>query len=180
MLLGSFALPGGASACGCGEFNGPVVAHGSSEYGVPWRVKLVETTPRGPEGRRATFEFSIGRKGEFPESGGFTNLPVAAFHHFFATATPGSDIDDHPEADISGMVQARAATLEVELSDGSSVKVAPQRAPQRLLERYRWLRAARFFDVYFPDSLEAIGLAAYDRAGNLIERGDGLFLALPD
>jgi len=59
VILALSAVPGGATACGCGEFKGPVVAYGSSLYGVPWRIKAVHLGSSNDE-TRLLVEFIIG------------------------------------------------------------------------------------------------------------------------
>src|SRR5690349_299939 len=105
----AFLIPGGASACGCGEFRGVVVAHGSSLYGVPWRIKAI--LPRDTGRGNATFEFSIG---DSPEAGYFTTMPRPIPPAFVLTASRGGDIDEFPEGDLSGITAGRVTRLQIE------------------------------------------------------------------
>ena len=52
-------VPGGASACACGELGGVVVARGHSLYGVPWQIKASPSPPEVPGPRGAVVHFSI-------------------------------------------------------------------------------------------------------------------------
>ena len=161
--------PGGASACGCGEFRGVVVAHGSSLYGVPWRIKAILPRDAGPG--RAMFEFTIGDPEE-SEGGYFTDLPRPIPRGLALTALRGSGFDDFPEADLSGIAAGRVALVRVEMEDGQTVEVEPARAPERLGDRFHWLRALRFYDAFFPDSQEPVRVTALDSNGQEVERLD--------
>ncbi len=160
-------LPGGATACGCGEFRGVVVAHGSSLYGAPWRIKAVLPRDSGPE--YAMFEFSIAEGGE---AGYFTSIPRPVPRAFVLTASRGSDIDEFPEADISGITAGRVTRLQVEMADGQVVEAEPLRAPDRFRNRFHWLRGLRFYDLFFPEDQEPIQVTALNAQGRVLEQLD--------
>jgi hypothetical protein len=160
-------LPGGASACGCGEFRGVVVAHGSSLHGVPWRIKAVVPRDSGPD--QAMFEFSVGKS---PEGGYFSSIPRPIPRALVLTASRGGDFDEFPESDISGIAAARVTRLEVEMADGQVLETEPLRAPERFRSRFHWLRALRFYDVFFPDDQEPVQVTALDAQGHVLERLD--------
>ena len=163
----AFFVPGGASACGCGEFRGVVVAHGSSLHGVPWRIKAILPRDSGPD--QATFEFSIG---ESPEGGYFSSLPRPIPKALVLTASPGSEIDDYPESDLSGLTAGRVTRLQVEMNDGQVLESEPQRAPDGVRRRFHWLRGLRFYDIFFPDTEEPVQVIARDARGRVLERLD--------
>lgn len=154
-------LPGGAEACGCGEFKGVVVAHGSSPNGVPWRIKATHLTQAG-EGPYLLVHFSIGDPEG--EAGYFTSLPLPVPGTFF-TASPGSEIDEYPESDLSGVTGTRVAELRVRMDDGTVLTVNPALAPAPLRQRFPWLRQARFYDLFFPAEEEPQRVTAFDRSG---------------
>lgn len=158
--------PSGATACACGDFKGVVVAHGSSLYRAPWRIKAVLPREAGP--KYAMFEFSVGE----PRSGTgyFTSLPRPIPPSFVLTGTPGSDFDEFPEADISGVTDGRVARLRVELTDGAVLESEPLRAPGRFRKRFPWLRGLRFYDVFFPEGQEATRVTALDARGKVLDR----------
>ena len=157
----------GASACGCGEFRGVVVAHGSSLYGAPWRIKAVVPRDSGPD--QAMFEFSVGKS---PDGGYFSSLPRPVPKALVLTASPGSEIDEFPESDVSGITAGQVTRLEVEMDDGHVLETEPLRAPARFRNRFHWLRALRFYDVFFPDSEEPVQVTALDAQGHVLERLD--------
>jgi len=165
--VAAFFAPGGASACGCGEFRGVVVAHGSSLYGAHWRIKAILPRDAGPHS--AMFEFSIDTGNE---SGYFTTLPRPVPRVLVLTATKGSDIDKFPEADISGIAAGRVTRLQVEMADGQVLESEPARAPERFRNRFHWLRGLRFYDVFFPEDQEPVQVTAFDAQGKVLERLD--------
>jgi len=163
----AFFVPGGASACGCGEFRGVVVAHGSSLYGAPWRIKAILPRDSGPE--YAMFGFSIAEGGE---SGYFTSMPRPIPRAFVLTASRGSGVDEFPEADVSGITAGRVTRLQVELDDGQALETEPLRAPERFRNRFHWLRGLRFYDLFFPEDQEPIRVTALDAQGKVLEELD--------
>lgn len=162
-------LPGGASACACGEFKGVVVAHGQSLYGVPWRIKAAPMSPRtktSPPGVRV--HFSIGAKDD--GVGYFTSLPRRLPPALVFTATKGSGITAYPEGDLSGVAQRKAVELVVKMSDGQILTVHPALAPPETRKRFPWLRGLRFFDAFFPSSQEPLEITALDGGGRVLAR----------
>ena len=167
--LTAILLPGGASACACGEFRGVVVAHGKSLYGVPWRIKAAPLPPRtktSPPGIRVHFSIGTADSG----IGYFASLPRKLPPELVFTATKGSGIDDYPESDLSGVTQGRVVELVVKMSDGQFLTVHPALAPPETRERFPWLRGLRFFDAFFPSSQEPLKVTAFDRAGRVLAR----------
>jgi hypothetical protein len=154
-----------------------VVAHGKSLYGVQWRVRMGEEASRliGPDGepgrraRQATLWFSIGDPSE-SEAGYFSSFPLPVPRSFVFHANKGSEVDEFPESDASGYANRRVAKLVASMSDGTSLTFATQLPPKRLSDRRHWLRRLRFFDQFYPAEVEPVSIAAYDRAGNLLER----------
>jgi hypothetical protein len=163
----SFFIPGGATACGCGEFRGVVVAHGSSLYGAPWRIKSILPRDSGPG--YAMFEFSVAAGGE---SGYSTSIPRPIPRAFVLTASRGSDVDEFPEGDISGITAGRVARLQVEMADGQLLEAEPLRAPERFRNRFHWLRGLRFYNLFFPADREPVRVTARDAQGKVLDRLD--------
>ncbi len=168
--LASSALlvPAAASACPCTEFCGPVVGHGKSLFGVPWRITAIPPSPRGS--RDATFQFSVGACGKDSESGYFVGLPLPIPHAFVFTADTGTEIDPHPEGDLSGVSTRRAVRLVVSMSGGAALTIKPRLTPRRLWKRLPWLRGLRAFDKFFPAGEKPQIVTAYDRAGRMLAR----------
>ncbi len=106
------------------------------------------------------------------ESGYFTTMPLPIPRAFVLTASKGSDIDDFPEADISGITTGRAVRLQVEMADGQILESEPLRAPERFRNRFHWLRGLRFYDVFFPEDQEPVQITALDAQGKVLERLD--------
>jgi hypothetical protein len=162
-----------ASACPCTEFCGPVVAHGNSLFAVPWRIRAIPPSP-GAEGMpTATIGFSIGPCGKEDGDGYFVGLPLPIPHAFVFSADTGTEIDSHPEGDLSGVTARRAVKLVVTMSGGSTLTVRPRLAPRRLWKRLTWLRRLRFFDEFFPALTAAekpLIVTAYDRTGAVLAR----------
>lgn len=176
-----FAVPGGATACACGERNGVVVAHGKSLYGAPWRIKAGLLPRLGPQPRSLELHFSVGPAGSADGVGYFKYLPLPLHPRFVLSATGGSEINEYPESDLSGVTSWRVASLIVEMGEGDPLTVFPVSAPEGIRKRFRWLRGTRFFSIFFPSSREPDLVTAFDRSGRVLARarGDrGQFLGL--
>ena len=166
LLFVALLLPGPAGACACGEFDGPVVAHGTSPAGAPWWVKAVEFFPRRGSERAVTFEFGYGpSQGEGDGTGGFTSMPLAVRRQPFLTATLGGDVGPSSEYDVSGVVSARATRLVVRFASGESLESEPQLPPAALRDRLHWVRGFRFYDLFYGGEAEPTRIEALDRDG---------------
>jgi hypothetical protein len=126
--------------------------------------------PRDAWDRAVEVHFSIGREDDYTGAGYFTHLPLPLHPEFLFTANYGSEIDDYPESDISGVTRRHVWTLTVEMSDGESASVQPTLAPEPLLKRFRWLRGVRFYDVFFSASQTPERITALDRQGRVLAR----------
>jgi hypothetical protein len=166
-------VPGGASACACGELGGVVVARGHSLYGVPWRIKASLSPPEVPGPRGVVVHFSISSPGVYGGVGYFTGLSLPLPSAFDFTANGGSEIDRYPESDLSGITRRRVANLVVKMSEGESLTIHPALAPPRLRKRFDWLRGLRFFDTFFPAGQEPQLVTAFDRGGKMLARHKG-------
>jgi len=166
-------MPGGAPACACGERNGVVVAHGSSLYGVPWRIKAGLLPRIGSQPRSLEVHFSVGPPESYEGSGYFKMLPLPLHPSFVFSATKGSEFDDYPEGDLSGITSWRVTSLVLTMSDGAPLTVYPASAPAHLRSRFSWLRSARFFNAFFPSSQQPELVEAFDREGHLLARDRG-------
>jgi hypothetical protein len=153
-----------ASACPCTEFCGRVVAHGSSLYGVPWRVTASTRHVVGT-GPTAELEFSIHACGEYSEAGYGVSFRLPAPKWPFVLSVAGSELDDHPEADLSGFTSNRVLRMDLRMSDGTTIETAPRTAPPRLFSRLPWLRRLRFFDQFFPAGIRPVAATVYGRGG---------------
>ena len=149
-----------------------VVARGHSLFGAPWRVRFGEERTPGPRPDYATFYFSVGPAEERKEHEGgfFESIPVPVLRSFTFDAVFGGEFDNFPEADVAGTAGPLVARVTVQMADGSVVEAVPLRAPSRLLEGHPRLAHFRFFDIFFPNSADPTSIAAYDRAGKLLER----------
>jgi hypothetical protein len=176
-LVGALALLLPATTSADGPRTPFVVAHGKSLFGVPWRVRMGEETHRlvtpkgkpGPKVRGATHWFSIGGPSE-SGAGYFSSFSLPIPRSFVFDANQGSDVDDFPESDTSGFANRRVARLVATMSDGSTLTFETQLPPERLSDRHHWLRRLRFFDQFYPAEIDPVSIAAYDRAGELLER----------
>lgn len=176
-LAVAFALVLPAAANADGPRAPFVVARGKSLYGVAWRIRMGEETGRlvkpdgtsGPKVQTATLWFSIGDPAE-NDAGYFSSFPLPIPRAFVFQGTKGSEIDDFPESDTSGMANRRVASLVATMSDDSTLEFETQLPPKRLSDRHHWLRRVRFFDQFYPAGIEPTSIAAYDRAGKLLER----------
>lgn len=168
LATGLSCLPGGADACACGDFSGPVVARGTSLYGVPWKIEVISPRRARAEGSVA-FHFSMEEPG-YAEAGYFSGMPFPVPRTLVFHALAGSDIDPYPEGDLSGFAPRRVSVLTVAMSDGSHLTEAPEEAPAALVNRFPWLGGLRFFDIYFPSAIRPVKLAARDRNGVLLAR----------
>jgi hypothetical protein len=152
-----------------------VVARGHSLFGAPWRVRFGEERSHGRGPDYGTFLFSVGSEEEREEheSGFYESIPLPLPRSFTFDAIFGSEFDNFPEADAAGTAGPRVARIAVKMADGSVAEAAPVRAPKRLIDRFPMLGRFRFFDVFFPDTAEAVSIAAYDRSGELLDRRQG-------
>lgn len=174
-VVAALAVPAGASACPCREFCGKVVAHGSSLYGVPWRITAATRTEGSMGPSSAELTFSVHACGEYSESGygmGFS-LPFTSRAPFFS-ADSGSEIDAYPEGDLSGVTSRGIVRLALKMSDGSTIFAQPQLAPRRLWSSLPWVRRLRFFDQFFAADLRPLEVVAFDRAGEVLGRGKSM------
>lgn len=161
--------PAGASACPCSEFCGHVVSHGSSLYGVPWRITAA-TRPSFGRGSSAEIQFSIGACGEYSEAGYFADMYLPLSRRPFFGALSGSEIDPYPERDLSGRTSRGIAKLSVKMDDGETLVIEPQRAPRGLRRDLPWLNQLRFFDKFFPADQRPIEIVALDKRGRILGR----------
>ena len=173
MAIAAFG-PWQASACGCGEFKGFVVASGESPHGVPWLIEA--SHPRTDSLGRRGVEFYFHSEPPAPAGSGYfkgMGLPIPKRFVFSAISgsfspISGSEIDPYAEGDLSGVTGSRVATLVATMSNGEELTIEPQLAPSRLRARFPWLRRLRFFDHFYTAGLRPLKLAAFGSAGNLI------------
>lgn len=168
LLMVALALPGGATACACGELRGPVVAHGQSLYGVPWRVKATLFARMNTQPRSVYVAFSM--PSLFGVGWG-TSLVLPIHRAFVMSATMGLEVTPYPESDFNGVVAHDIATLQVGMSDDSTLTIQPEFAPSQIRDRFPWLRGLRFFDEFFPAGPRPEVVTALDAAGSVIARG---------
>lgn len=162
--------PAGASACPCHEFCGHVVAHGSSLYGVPWRITAA-TRPQPSMGSpTAELNFSVHACGESSGSGYSQGFSLPVTREPFFSADSGAEIDAYAEGDLSGTTSRGIVRLALKMSDGSTLFAHPQLAPRRLLPSLPWLRRLRFFDQFFDAGSRPQEVIAFDRAGEILGR----------
>jgi hypothetical protein len=175
------ALAGSARACPCQEFCGQVAAHGSSLYGVPWRITANQRpiTPHSKQLPTGELNFSIGDCGapneverapgiEVGSVGWSTGILLPLSSRFGLSVGSGSEVDPYPESDLSGFVTRRATTLLVAMSEGAPLVIRPRLAPAELRRRWPWLGRLRLFDAFFPAGPVPLHVAACDRDGNLL------------
>jgi hypothetical protein len=162
-------VPAGASACPCSEFCGHVVSHGSSLYGVPWRITAA-TRPSTGRGASAEIHFSVKACGEYSEAGYFVGLELPLSRRPFFHANSGIEIDSYPEGDLSGMVSRGIAKLNVKMNEGKTLVINLRRAPRGLRRDLPWLNHLRFFDKFFPAGEEPAEIVAFDHEGRILAR----------
>jgi hypothetical protein len=88
----------------------------------------------------------------------------------FFRANSGSEIDSYPERDLSGTTSRGIAKLSVEMDNGETVVVQPQRAPRGLRRALPWLSQLRFFDKFFPADRRPTEIVAFDQQGRILGR----------
>lgn len=145
------------------QVTGPLVAHGVSPAGVPWRIRAQREHIQGPD--MITFAFSFKPPG-YSDAGYFSSLPLPVPRDFAFHASQGSDLSPAEEGDISGVASQRVARLDLRLSDGTTVPVALLRAPKSARHEYPWLRRLRTFDRFFDGALQARRLTAFAASGD--------------
>lgn len=183
-LLGTLALlPGGATACGCGEEPGWVVAHGTSPQGVPWRIKASHPERTGPGPRFISVNFSYGPRDSYEGFGHHISVPMPLPKRFMLTASGGGlELGAEPEGNVDGLARRRVAEVVVRMAGGETMTVRPMAAPKRLRQRLPWLRGVRFYEAFFPADLEPREVTAFDAAGRevaALERRRGFFARVP-
>jgi len=146
------------------------VAHGSSLYGVPWRITAATRHSATLGTSTAELSFSIHACGEYSESGYSEGFRLPFTRAPFLTAGTGTDIDSFPEGDLSGVTSREIASLKLKMSDGGTLSVHPRSAPHRLWRTLPWLRDLRFFDEYFPAGVKPREVVVLDRAGRVLAR----------
>ncbi len=135
---------------------------------MPWKWEMVPPE-RGVRPRSVLFGFSVLEPG-YSDAGYFTGLPVKLLRHIRLSANLGSEIDPYPESDVSGLTGGRVVALSIALSDGSTVEVAPQKAPARLFGRYPFLRGIRFFEAFYGSDLEPERIVGLGAQGQVVFR----------
>jgi hypothetical protein len=174
MLIG---LPGGASACGCGEYRGVVVAHGTSPNGMWWRIKATRLRHKGHEDWLLV-HFMYGEPEA--EGGYFSEMPLPVARQFVFTADSGGGGEEDPERDISGTTTAQAVELKVEMNDGEVLVARPELPPRSRRRRFGWLHGLRFFDAFYSAPAKPRMVTAFDQSGHVLGRSKaqgGFFLS---
>lgn len=158
-------LPGGASACGCGELNGPVVARGISPHGIRWQINASYLPHSTEDKPYLNVDFTMDA---IPYGGYGMSVPLS-FSGGFAHAE--SQIERSSEGDLSGIADRRVVELKMKMGNGKVLTVEPALAPARLRKRFFWLREVRFFDFFFRAPGKPRLLTAFDRDGHMLGRG---------
>lgn len=178
-LVALLLLTGGASACGCGEYRGVVVAHGTSPNGMWWRIKATRLRHKGQEDRLLVHFFY----GEPEEEGGyFDEWPLPVPPTLVLSADSGGGSEEEPDGGISGFTIAKAVELQVEMNDGEVLVVKPELPPLSIRRRFGWLHGLRFFEVFYPPPEKPKMVTALGENGRVLGRSKtrrGLFLIWP-
>jgi hypothetical protein len=167
LAMGLLVLhPGGASACGCGEFKGPVVARGVSPDGIRWQINASYLPHSTEDKPYLDVGFTMDA---IPYGGGGAMIVPLAFSGVAAHAE--SQIERTSEGDLSGIADRPVVELKMKMGNGRVLTVKPTLAPARLRKRFFWLRGVRFFDFFFPAPGKPRLLTAFDRDGHMLGRG---------
>src|ERR1043165_4108822 len=106
-------LSGGASACGCGEFNGPVVARGVSPHGIRWQINA-SYLPHSTEDKPY---LSVGfTMDAVPYGGGGSMTVPLAISGVAAHAE--SQIERSSEGVLSGIADRSVVELKMKMGNG--------------------------------------------------------------
>jgi hypothetical protein len=114
------------------------------------------------------FNFSIG-----PAHSGVgyvSQLRYPVPDRFVFSALTGSDIDPYPESDLSGIAARRVDKLVVRMSKGHRLRFHPRLAPERVRERFKWVRGLRFFDRFYSSDRRPLVVKALDAQGHVLAR----------
>jgi len=158
-----------AAACGRGTGRTYVLAHGQSPNNVFWHFAA------RPHKRWLAFHFAMSPPAYKRRASYFFSMsgqPALTF-----SAGTGTNIDPFAEDDLIGITDARVARLVVDMSDDTTLKVAPQVPPQHLRHQLCWLRGLRFFSAFFTSGTPQV-LTAFDADGQVLARQrseDGTF-----
>jgi hypothetical protein len=155
---------GGASACACGELNGPVIARGVSREGIRWQINA-SYAPGTEDRPYLTTEFTTGD----PHDGGGYGMAVP-LNFSGVSATADGEIEGYSEGGVSGVADRPVVKLKMKMSNGKVLAIEPVLAAARLRKRFFWLRGVRFFDFFFPASGKPRLLTAFDREGHILGR----------
>jgi hypothetical protein len=139
-------------------------------YGVPWRIEAHRRASSVFGSAAVEAHFRVGRPDDDRSTGYFTAIPYPLRPEFLFTANLGRDIDDFPEADVSGITRRQVVSLVFRMKDGEVLAVRPTLAPLPLRKRFAWTQRLRFFDAFFPADQEPRLITAFDSDGRVLGR----------
>jgi hypothetical protein len=172
--LAALVIPSAATAS-----PGPVVARGISPAGIPWRIKLGLSY----HGQGGVVDFRhFTPASPFPAFRYRDTLQLPILPRLVFTANRGGDAPPAIESDLSGFAKRAVSTLEVRMTDGTTLSISAQRPTVNLGHKWRWARKLSFFDVFFPNTQTPSSITALDAAGQALAtsntRPDGMFFGL--
>ena len=135
----AFALPGEASAHRHRHRADPVVASGTSLFGVPWRAIVSNGRVQFTVDSRQRYKRGWVARTSLPSS------PPSVF-----SADVEANVDPRPEGELAGVTSNDVAMLQVHMSDGSIFEIYPAPAAPAAQQRAPWLSQVRVFDAFFP------------------------------
>ena len=159
-------VPVSTQACGCGSWDGPTIASGTSPGEVDWRIYVVRHSSRSFS---LMFDAKWTTNRKASSTGvGLTVAPGSRIPPIRAVA--GGDLGPKRENDVSGLANWRAKKIVVTMRSGKTVSFKPVAAPAKLREKWPWLNGYRFFDQYFPRKQKPIRIAAFSESGKRLAR----------
>ncbi len=117
----------------------------------------------------AAFEFDFKPPG-YDDAGYGIGIGLPISGRFTLIANAGSDISPADESDISGVASRKVKTIEVTMSDGSTLTARPTLAGAAARHALPFVGNLRFFDRYFSGELEPQSLKALDKDGEVLDR----------
>jgi hypothetical protein len=120
----------------------PVIAGGTSYFGVPWQATV-------PNGNPGVIQFAIDSREGFSK-GWVDRLSVPSSAPSVFRAETRTDIDPRPEVELAGVTSPDVALLQVQMSDGEVLEVYPSPPSPAAQSRLPWLGQVRVFDAFFP------------------------------
>src|SRR6266576_6368728 len=148
VFLATIAAPSWASAHARGKHHAhhkhkrtdPVLASGTSLFGVPWKASAT---------RSGLIQFSVDSRETF-QRGRLEQLSLPSSPPSVFTAQTDTLVDPRPEGELAGVTSPSVVLLDVHMSDGSIWEIYPTAPSAAAQSRVPSLSQVRIFAGFFP------------------------------